>query len=292
MTNYPPEIRLSYSTMNTFLSCPRKFQLARLNNPLLLDQGRYESIDTTVGNAIHTGLQSWLQHRDHARAVCEAWIKYQPWLEEDKHTKNWHTLVDGLEQLILRFESSPWRLWGDKIEYSFRIDLAHSAEHYYCGFMDAVLEHKDTGDIAVLEAKTTGKKFQDIRPMYYNSEQALGNSIVLDSLIPEHSSFYVVYPVVQFISKNITKTHLFEFEKTRIDRLEWLQSLAYDYDQIIQYLTGKLFPKRGGKCLAYSRPCPYFMSCDAIPEEWSEPKPQVDWDVRFTINELIERQIQ
>lgn len=292
---YPPEVRLSYSTLQTLNSCPRKFELARVRNPLLLDHSFDETLHTSVGKAIHTGLQSLWLYGDIDRAVIECWIEYSPHLEEESAAKHWGTMYEGLLQLIERFSSSGWRLWGSRVEYSYCIWLDRARRHYYCGFMDGVLLNQD-GRIACGEIKTTGMKGQShiIEGLYANSNQGLGNSIVLDSLVPEHSSWKMVYPILQFRSARLIDTYLLEFEKTRADRLEWLQSLLMTYNRIQEMLEYQLFPRNGSACVSFNQLCPFFGGCDTVGEEWSPAKegPEGGWDIEFDLDELIERQLQ
>ena len=292
--NYPPEIRLSYSTLRTLHSCPRKFEITRFRNPNLNNTEYEDTLDTIIGSALHAGLQSWLLHQDDERAVVDCWTAYRPWLEEDSKAKHWGTLLDGLEQLILRMESSDWRLLGSRVEYSYRIWINKEKRHYYCGFMDGVLQNQDTGEIACLEAKTTGMKFHNLEPQYANSNQGLGNSIVLDAEVPDHSSFAMVYPVVQFISPKKVQTFLYEFQKSRMDRLEWLQGLIMEYEQILRYLEFQHFPKNGDSCMSWGKPCPFFGGCEVTGDEWSPVKdaPPDGWEIEFELDELIQIQIE
>lgn len=293
------EIRLSYTTLELYHSCKRKFELLRLRNPNLLD-GYDETFHTMFGNAAHIGVQSVLGDGSLERALLKSLIRYDFNLWDDKENKTFHKLAIGLE---LFYESWDWKRYEiipinrtNPVELSFKINLSDNPLHYYMGYMDDVLfDHKDN-QYCVIEVKTTGLNLNDVEPFYRNSNQGLGSSIVLHSIDNKHKSFKVIYIVFQFRGKNqLPLVHILPFKYTLKNRLEWLQYLGMTYKEILDSLDEyELFPKNGSSCMNYFHRCPLYGQCDLIiPNVWSpiKGKPDDKFDFTFDIDNLIEEQI-
>ena len=67
-------------------------------------------------------------------------------------------------------------------------------EFVYRGFVDLVLKNKFTGEIAVLECKTTSSRVA-LEAQYGMSNQSLGYAVVLDKIVPDVSSYIVLHLV-------------------------------------------------------------------------------------------------
>jgi hypothetical protein len=159
--------------------------------------------------------------------------------------------------------------------------------------VDAVLRHKETGKVLVLECKTTGST--TINPATYkNSAQAIGYSIVLDSIFPELSSYDVLYLVYE------TKTGSYEpiqFHKTYLQRALWIRELLLDIETIKMYEQAEVYPMRGESCYSFFRECEYFNTCTLSTQYLTKPcteqeEDKIEYQVELSLNDLLTTQLQ
>jgi hypothetical protein len=139
-------------------------------------------------------------------------------------------------------------------ELAFQVLLPNGFR--YRGFVDAVLRHKETGAIMVLEAKTSSGTAN--QAMYKNSGQALGYSVVLDILFPELSSYTVLYLVYETNSYEYKEL---PFTKSLLQRALWLQELLIDCQMVELYESYNTYPMHGESCFDFFRDCEYLSLC-------------------------------
>lgn len=265
------DIRLSHSALETLLTCERMFQLDRLLEGAPPKQD-YPS--TVFGKAFGAGAATYLLTQDIEQSLYEGWKAYFPILEDDKRTEE-----ILLNLLLITFPKlddllQDWELafFQDKpaVELSFRLNgLGKDGSPnnlYFVGYADVVLKNRWTGKYAILENKTTGLDLLDLDPLYKNSGQALGYSIILDRITgEEHSEYGVIYLIGQLKSRSgggfQPIVHVKEYHKTLQDRLNWFISLGMDAARLEQMLEFSVFPMRGGNCIQYMRPCKHFGTC-------------------------------
>lgn len=72
MTEPTEYLRLSYSSLNTFSSCPRKFEFDKMYPKRVKDDQDWYAAD--VGSALHAGYQDYLIHKDKEQAI---WVFMQ-----------------------------------------------------------------------------------------------------------------------------------------------------------------------------------------------------------------------
>lgn len=286
-----PRIRLSYSALNEFLSCERKFQLDRL---LLNDSPvASESSALILGKAWGAGVAHYLEHQNRDAAIFLTWHTYHPTLLDDKRSRE-HCIslllsafpvLDSLleEWELAHFQSKP------ATELSFALDIDEVC--YYVGYVDAILRNRFTGRYAILENKTTAMNLSDLSPLYANSGQAIGYSIVLDKIVGEEQS---QYDVLYLVGQLPNKIQVFHFPKTIQDRLNWFLSIGLDCQRLHSMLELNVFPLRGQSCLRYNRPCRHFGVCslhgldrpkDFVPDT-------IEYQFRYNLNEVIENHLE
>ncbi len=166
----------------------------------------------------------------------------------------------------------------------------------YRGSVDAVLRHTGTGEIFILECKTTWDR-ESNPAKFKNSGQALGYSIVLDAIFPGLSSYSVLYLVYSTSTLEFTPL---PFQKSFESRAEWIRSLVFDTESIIRYEEAGVYPRYGESCFAFFRECEYINSCGfstaylAKPYAVSEKEVAVEeakYTHRFDLVDLINAQI-
>lgn len=289
LSNEAP-IRLSHSTLELFNRCERLFQIEKL---LATDSEREESADTVFGTAYGVGVASYLVHQDQDRALYEAWLSYWPELENDK--KNHATLVACMRKSfpvldtmlrdyeVLHFNGKP------AVELSFRVNI--TPRYYYVGYIDVVLRNRFDGTCVVFDAKSTGLQLHDLDPVYKNSGQCLGYSIALDKIVGEKLAEYSVGYFVAQIGKNYDiNIKPLVYPKTLLDRLNWFLGLGSDIRRLELAEEVGFYPRRGGNCLKYNRPCRHFGVChmSSLDVPRDIPPDENVYDFSFDLDDLID----
>ena len=293
-------IRLSYSTLNTFLSCERLFQLDKL---LTGAPPRKDYPSTILGKAFGEGIGSYLQYQDQDKALFSLFQSYYPCLEEEgKSLETCANLLmvafPALDTLLEEWELAYFQ-GKPALELSFLLNNISPSpvpdiNCYFVGYVDGVLRNRHTGRYAILENKTTGLSLQDLSPIYKNSSQALGYSIVLDRIAGEaHSSYDVIYLIGKLNPRSLggfsPELLIHEYPKTLTDRLNWFITLGMDVERLERMLSYNMFPMRGSSCMQYMRPCKHFGTChlrdlDSYKEEVPD---EVEYQFIYDVNELI-----
>ncbi len=297
----PPLLKnLSYSGLGELHACPRKFVLNKLGNTI--DRDNVRSVTFAFGHAVGTGIQSTLENKTEQEILFDmflAWDYGDLYGEEEKANKSFWTAVQAV-QLFKHVRVSPLLseyelLVVDEkpaVELSFRITTPDGFK--YRGFVDVVLRHKSTGELLVLELKTTSAT--NINPAQYkNSGQALGYSIVLDRFAPGKSSYKVLYLVLS--SKTLEFTPL-EFTKSYLQRAEWIHTFLLDCQILSMYWEQNHWPQNGASCYDFFRECEHFQTCGLslkyqIPAKnlTAEPKEE-EFQIELSLIDLIESQLE
>jgi hypothetical protein len=290
---------LSYSTQLTAHSCPRKFLLDKATAaPEELD----DNPDFLYGHAVAAGIQSYIAYGDYDRALLDCFLAWNGDLdtEKAKSKKNvWFAVA-----AVIRFTAlsdSMLKGWEiAMIDGKPAIELAASInlENGWCYLMhiDLILVNVNTGQFMVLELKTTS--FNSVHEASYkNSNQAIGYSIVLDSLarklgIDSHN-YAVLYLV--YMSGAMEFEPLL-FTKTIADRASWLHDLLVDCSILDMYREQHHYPMRGESCFSFFRPCEYFGVCNlqALTSKQDklvvvDPAARIHGvDYYFTLSEIID----
>lgn len=299
---------LSYSSNLLLHTCPRRFQLYKLNSKTQevseLDDASKSSVTFAYGTVVGIGVQSILEGNSFQDTLFKCFLEWKPHLFDSnpKQNKDFWRAIHAIKVFsILRttylkdydlviFEGKP------ATELSFRIIFPDGFK--YRGFVDAVLRHKVTGEILVLEVKTTSSKSLS-EAQYKNSAQAVGYSIVLDHIFPNYSSYSVLY--LPYL------THAMEFQpmkftKSPLQRALWLQELLLDNETIKMYEEYGVYPMRGESCYSFFRACEYYgictLSTSALTtsltkeqEEALEKEEDSKYQINVTFQDLLATQI-
>lgn len=303
---------LSYSSLLLLHTCPRKFQLYRLNAEQDTDEedDLTSNITFNTGHAVGTGVQDILQNKPLTEVYWNAFINWSVDLfaEDTKRNKSFWESMIALEKFAYLRNSSLLEHYelvyytptsgGEPVpavELSFVIELPNGFK--YRGYVDAVLRHTLTGEILVLEMKTTGAA--SVNPATYkNSAQAIGYSIVLDVLFPELSAYEVLYLVYTTKSREYFP---FPFKKSYLQRALWIQELLLDCEMIALYDKTGVFPMHGESCFNYYRECGYLNTCtlstSLLTKKLSEEQEQKitqdlsSFHITLNVQDLINAQI-
>lgn len=297
-------LNLSYSSLLTLHTCPRKFQLYKLGADVSTIESPENSITFSYGHVIGSGIQHILEGMDPETVIWKAFLEWDCDLfaENVKQNKSFFGAIHALRQFIAMRSSG---YLGDyeivkykdrpACELSFAIRLPDG--FIYRGFVDAVLRSRSTGKVIVLECKTTNAA--TVNPAQYkNSAQAIGYSIVLDAIFPELSAYEVLYLVYQ--SKSTEYLQL-SFDKSYYQRALWIKELLLDMEMIKLYEQEGIYPMRGESCFTYFRECEYYNNCTLSTNLLTTPltvqgaekldEQLAEYQIQITLEDLIRAQL-
>lgn len=255
--------RLSDSALKSLHTCERMYQLDRL----LAGPSHKEDWPATVlGKAWGAGIAEYAVSKDFEKALYKLWLGYYPILEDERRTEAVcaNLLRAALPAMDLLLQDWEVLTFQDKpaIELSFRLNIDEN--YYFVGYMDFAMRNKYTGKAGVFDAKTTGLNLTNLAPLYQNSPQLIGYSIVLDQIAGEDQSEYeVCYFSGKLGSGNGFTPEIkpYYFSKTLQDRLHWFISLGMDINHLKEMSSLNIYPMRGDSCLQYNKPCKHFGVC-------------------------------
>jgi PD-(D/E)XK nuclease superfamily len=246
--------QLSYSSILTLHSCPRKFQLYKLRTTHRTEESTKSTITFAYGHVVGEAIQLAFTGLSEQEIIWRAFLMWHADLfdEDEKLNKSFWSAIIAIKRFISARNSgflADYELvyYNGKpaCELSFCINLPDGFR--YRGFVDVVLRHKITGEVVVLEVKTTGANSTN-PTQWKNSAQAIGYSIVLDAIFPELSSYTVLYLV--YNTKQGEYMH-FPFPKSFLQRALWIRELLLDVDVIKMYEAAEIYPMHGESCLAF-----------------------------------------
>lgn len=302
---FDPRLKLmSYSSNLTLHACPRKYQLYKLkavDDPDDPESASNQNITFAFGHIVGEGIQDVLDGISEEKVIFSMFMGWHANLADrnDKQNKSFYLAVIAIQRFIslrangflddyelLQYQGKPAK------ELSFRISLPDGFK--YRGSVDAVLRHKHSGKILVLEVKTSSSA--NLNPTTFkNSSQAVGYSVVLDVIAPTISSYEVLYLV--YLTKDMSYEQL-KFVKTYLQRATWIQELLLDVESIKLYEQVGVYPMRGESCNHFFRDCEYLNQCTLSTQLVTTPYNEgmtVDdkvYDVEISLEELIEGQLK
>lgn len=297
---------VSYSTFNNLHTCERKFALSKLEQASISGDSNhipYTNIDFAFGKAIETGVQSIFLQKTKEEVFFDMFLAWDMPLDaaHPKDTpKSFVDAVIAIEKFkLIKDQIFPgWEIAYFKnkpaIELAMLIDI--ETGHFYVGHADIILYHPKEKRYRVLEIKTSGSK-NIHEAMYKNSDQATGYSIMLDSIAAdkeETATFEVFYLV---FAASLDTWKLFEFTKSRSMRAGWINTILLDIQRVNIYKEAGYWPKRGGSCFEYFKPCKFFNICDLGFEHFhsqgdfdivtKEDLDKHSFDFKFKLSEII-----
>lgn len=299
---------LSYSSLLTLHSCPRRHQLYKLNSEQdEVKEGDTSPITFAFGHVVGDGIQRVFQGESEEAIIWKMFCDWDIDLESrnDKQAKNFYLAVAAIQRFISLRKNGflddyelVYHNGKPACELGFRITFPDGFK--LRGFVDAVLRHKTTGEILVLECKTSSATSIN-GATYKNSAQAVGYSVVLDVLFPELSSYSVLYLVYK--TKDLSYEPL-RFNKSFLQRALWIQELLLDIETIKLYEQAGVYPMRGESCFTFFRECEYYNLCtmstaslvkkidDEVVMGILKKEAEKVYDVELTLADLIDAQIR
>jgi len=306
MTNIDPRLRLlSYSSLLTLHSCPRKYQLYRMKAVDDIDDptnATNQNLTFAFGHLVGEGAQLALLGKSEDEIIFTLFRNWYADLADynPKQNKSFYLGIAAVQKLIhmrelgylddyeiLMYNGKP------AIELAFRITFPDGFT--LRGSVDAVLRHKVTGKVVVLELKTSSSL--NLNPTTFkNSAQGIGYSVVLDVICPDIINYDVLYLV--YLTKDMEYEQL-QFKKTYAQRATWVQEVLLDIETIKLYESVGVYPTRGESCYSYFHDCEYLHQCGLSTKLITQPIEKVDvdsldtkvYDVELTLMDLLQAQL-
>jgi len=301
----PRILNLSYSSLLTLHSCPRRYELEKLQATSDTSESQSQSITFSYGQIVGLGIQLTLEHKSDEEILWQMYLGWKPELFADnpKQNKSFAAAVFAVQkfQAMLSqgyLEDYELVYYNGKpaCELSFLITLPSGFK--YRGFVDAVLQHRISGEVVVLECKTSSAVSLNAAT-YKNSAQAIGYSIVLDAMFPALSSYEVIYLI--YSTKQLQYEQL-KFSKSYVQRARWIRELLLDVDTISSYVGADLFPMRGESCFSFYSECKYKKLCQMETSKLTSTLTQDEYEkiqvandayqIQISISDLIAAQLE
>lgn len=292
--------QLSYSSMLTLHSCPRKFQLYRLRTTHRAEESVKSTITFAYGHILGEAIQLALEDKSEQEII---WKMYQGWHtdlfnEDPKLNKSFFGAVIAIKRFLSLREAGFLKeyelvYYNGKPACELSFSVIFPDGFRLRGFVDAVLRHKVTGKVIVLECKTTGSA--TVNPATYkNSAQAIGYSIVLDAIFPDLSAYEVLYLIYNTKSGEYLPI---PFQKTYLQRALWIRELLLDIETIKMYEEAEVYPQHGESCYSFFRECEYLNVCQLSTEYLTKPctseqEDKTEYQIVLTLDDLLTTQLR
>lgn len=313
--NQSADLTLSYSILQKFHDCPRAFELSHIIKVHEKDEFREfggGNINFAFGHTVAAGIQSRFAGKTDQEIMWDMFLSWDMDLlaENSRAKKSFPEAVLAyqrfFEQLGDDFEDYELAYFVNKegkevpaVELTFKLNLENFHANYQ-GHIDIVLRHKYEDYLLVVELKTSSSLTPD-EASYSNSSQALGYSMAVDKIaelctVPNTKYGYdIFYPVY---SSSAGKWTLMRFHKDVTDRLNFIQDVILDVEEINKYKGMGHFPKRGGSCFNFFKRCEHYDICGLSNENLNRNKELHQFDhieeeelsFVFTFREIMEQQ--
>lgn len=285
-------LRTSYSSLNVFSSCARKFEFDKFYPKRPRVGEDFYAAD--VGSALHAGYQHYLTHQDKDQATW-AFMQAFPVIDEWNQPNDYRSFEASLSTLDEMFDSAKMYEWElarirrpntpDEIELGltggvvvpavevpFEIVFPglevppcgmfpEGAEISVIGYIDAVMRNLMTELFRTLDIKTSRMKLLDATPKFKFDGQQIPYGIVVDHIAGEQVESFEVLYLDCYIDILEPSVQLYPFMKSRDDLKDWATNKLVQFQQIAQFAAQDYFPRTEGGCLFYNKPCRYLEPC-------------------------------
>lgn len=276
MTSPTQYLKVSYSSMNTFESCARKFEFNKLY-PRKDDPG--EAFAADVGTAIHHGYQDFLVHGGRDQAVWRLMQDYPYELEfmQDKDDRSAEAALATLEEMFDSTDMAEWTLATVRkpdgievpaVEVPFElrfkgITLPDGRGIAFTGFLDALMFNEFSGEYRTLDIKTHRRYARDATAKYKFDSQQVPYGIIVEHLQGHAVESFEVLYLDCFVDVAEPRVQLYPFLKDQGDVQEWLTKKVMQFQQIQRYMEMDFFPRTDSGCMNWNRPCWFLDICQS-----------------------------
>lgn len=276
-------LRVSYSSLNVFSSCQRKFEFQKLYPQRNRDRDMFAA---DVGTALHHGYQDFLIHKDRDRAEWIYMTDY-PYRLEYEQNNDYRSLEAGLATLHEMFDAvamadyelaeirKPDGEVAPAIEVPFEIrfkgiTLADGRGIAFVGFIDAIMRNLINGRFRTLDIKTHRRALHDTTAKYKFDDQQTPYGIIVEHIQGNPVEEFEVLYLDSYVDILEPRVTLYPFSRTREDVQDWLLNKVLQMQAIQRGVETDYFPRTSGGCLFYNRPCFYLEPCESRNREMVE----------------------
>lgn len=284
-------LRVSYSSLNTYESCRRKFEFDKLYPRKARTDDNYAA---DIGKALHCGYQDYLIHHDEERAIWAMMMAfpYEGEFMQDTDYRSFEATLSTLEEMFLEVKIGEYELANIRrpntpaelsaglsggvvvpaIEVPFEIRfnglvLPDGRGISFVGFIDAVMRSHLTQRFRSTDIKTTRDRVKDATAKYRFDTQQVPYGIVIDHIAEGEVSQFDVQYLHTYVDLVEPSVKLYEFTKTREDIKEWYTNKLIQFNDIIRFAESNYFPRVEGGCMFYNKPCRYLEPCQSRDRE-------------------------
>lgn len=289
-------LRVSYSSLNVWENCKRKFELQKLYPQ---KKNEYEQFAADVGTAIHHGYQNYLVTGDRDTATWALMRDYPYDLEfmQEKDERSAEAALSTLEEMFDSVDMAEWQLATIRrpptlaevsrgietlievpaIEVPFElrfkgVTLPDGRGIAFTGFLDALMFSSFTGEYRTLDIKTHRRYARDATAKYKFDDQQVPYGIVVEHLRGVAIESFEVLYLDCFVDIAEPRVSLYPFTKDQEDIQEWLTNKVLQIKDLIRSMAMDYFPRKGHGCMDWNKPCYFLEVCqsrqrDAI-EAW------------------------
>lgn len=285
-------LRVSYSSLNTFESCARKFELDKFYPKRKRDGDNYAG---DVGTAIHRAYQNYLITNDKQAAIWEL-IQAFPFEAEYIQKNDYRNFEAVLATVELMFEDvkmneyqlatimrppsarelaanpSAQPLAVPAIEVPFEIRFPDSkippcprfpngASISVIGYIDAIMQHYMTSLYRTLDIKSSRMRMDDATAKFVFDSQQVPYGIVVDHVAQDVVERFEVLYLDCYIDLLEPTVKLYPFMKSPTDIEEWCTNKLIQFRQIGMFVEMDYFPRTDSGCVFYQKPCRYLEPC-------------------------------
>jgi len=270
-------LRISHSSFgHTFgEACENKFALTKLFSHVKRGD---ESHAGEVGKALHTGLESYfISGGDKNQAIADFMIAYPHHITQYNNYRSleasYASLLSILETDLLQDDEivnivDHEGVTRPAVEIPFEIFLDGFLLNddppitvSYIGWIDLIMYQRLSGARRVLDLKSHRDTVKDLTPKYFNSVQCLPYGLVLEYMLGHTIEFFNITYVTCFIDLMEPKIKIYTFPKGKNEISNWFTMFVSDLWRLKEYFQIQWFPRRGGACMSWKRPCPMFEIC-------------------------------
>lgn len=286
-------LRVSYSSLGTFSSCPRKFEFDKLYPRVNRPDDQYAA---EVGKALHAGYQHFLTHDSEELAIWEFMqaFPYQLEFMETNDYRSFDAALATLEEMFARVELREYELarirrpWTHQeiaeaeiggvdltlmespivpaIEVPFEIrfngvTLPDGRGVSVIGYVDAIMQSHLHQTFHTLDIKTSRLNLTDYTAKFKFDTQQIPYGIVVDHVAEGTVDEFEVLYFNCYIDILNPKAELWRYKKNRQDIHEWCMTKLIQFQQIARYMELDYFPRTDNGCLFFNKPCRYLEPC-------------------------------
>lgn len=304
-----PWLRVSYSSLNTFAFCPRKFEFNKLYGQ---DKSRGiddDSLPAALGRAFHHAYQEYITTKDYDRAAFTL-LRHYPWEMADAigdSKRTWDVAMSTFEEACTKFEGWDYEIMsflsneGEVIpcvELPFELRFLNTALPGYkgiafTGYIDLIMRHKTSGLIKPLDIKTHQNYQQDRTGEYMHNTQQIPYGVVVEHILGEKVEEFEVSYLDCFLSLPEPRIQEYTYVKTQQHIQEWLTAKVLQFRQLKTMAELEMFSRAESGCVSWYRTCKYLQICisrdkqniqnwfDEIEDDPREWKPWVVADIHL-----------